>query len=110
MSKARDDEAATHTSRLAREIDAAYSAYKNGEPDSERRLHKALEAQARNVVSDRLRKDDPMLALNIAHRAFLTLESFHGRSMFSTWFCSVARNEINREMRRRIAKIGKATM
>lgn len=90
----------TYTAGLSRDIDAAYAAYTPDNPESVEALYKALRAQASNIVWFHLGVDTPpMLVNDIVHRAILRLESFQGGSKISTWFCSLARNEVNRALR-----------
>jgi RNA polymerase sigma factor (sigma-70 family) len=89
----------SYTQRLSREIDAAHEAYKAGAPASDIGLYEAFLAQARNVVWQRLGRSDGSLEYDIAHRAFNALNSFREESRLSTWFMTIARNEINRALR-----------
>lgn len=90
----------TYTSRLSRRIDAAYDASKAGKDGSDELLYGAFLAQANNVVEYRLRTDayDPTLGRDIARRAMMALKDFRGESKPSTWFYSIAQNEVNRAL------------
>lgn len=97
----------THTRQLSREIDAAYEARKIGEPDpgNDTRLYRAFLAQARNVVSYHFSGlQAPDVARDIATRAMLALDEFRGESAVSTWFWTVAQNEVRRALRRHIVE------
>jgi RNA polymerase sigma factor (sigma-70 family) len=98
------DENPTHTKRLSRKIDAAYKTYKAQEPDAEKRLFEAFLAQARNVVGWKLRRDDKILAHDIATRARMAIDKFRERSKVSTWFYRIAQNEANRVLKQDIEK------
>jgi RNA polymerase sigma factor (sigma-70 family) len=93
---------ATFTGKLSREIDAAYDAYKAGEPLASDRLHKALSEQARNIVWYAFELQDEHLPLDIATRAMMRLHTFQGRSKASTWFYRIAQNEAKRALRERV--------
>ena len=96
------NEPATYTQRLARAIDTAYEHYKPDDPSTHKTLHAAFRAQARNVVHYRLREDNYHLADDITHRAMMALPTFRGASVVSTWFLTIARNEVNRHLRKHI--------
>ena len=95
----------TYTRRVSKEIDAAYKAYKAGAPDGGDRLLRAFVEQARNIARFQMReKYDDTVAYDAAHRAMLALESFEGKSPPSTWFFTIVKNEVRREMARLIRK------
>ena len=82
----------SYTAALSSEIDAAYEAYKNAEPDAVGRLYSALLVQARNIVFFRLGFEDEDVALEIVYRALGALSGFRGKSKLSTWFYKLAKN------------------
>jgi RNA polymerase sigma factor (sigma-70 family) len=95
----------SYTQRLSRDIDAAYEAFKAGEPDNEGRIHRAFTAQARNVASYHdVARFEASFANDIASRAMLALAKFRGRSRLSSWFYRIAQNELNRALRGLILK------
>jgi RNA polymerase sigma-70 factor (ECF subfamily) len=96
------DDRITHTARLSRDIDAAFAIYKPGDPDSERALYETLRAQAANVVWHHQAPDGDTLIHEIVHRAMVALKDFRGESAVSTWFWTLARNEVNRALRKKI--------
>lgn len=99
------DGAQSYTKRLGRAIDAAYEAYKAKEPDAEKRLLRALIAQAQNIAHFRLRElYDSTVAYDAAHKAIVALKNFRGRSALSTWFYRIAQNESFSELGRLIKK------
>jgi RNA polymerase sigma factor (sigma-70 family) len=90
----------TYTRRLSREIDAAYEAYKAGKPGADIVLHAAFRALADHILRQRFRPDapDPSLEFEIATRAVQNLHQFRAKSLLSTWFTRLARNEANRAL------------
>lgn len=96
------DENATYTRQLSRKIDAAYEAYRAGEPDGDAQLYEAFRAQARNICTYHLGPNYRTLEHDITHRAIMGLKKFRGGSRVSTWFYEVAQNEANRALRRLI--------
>jgi hypothetical protein len=60
----------TYTQKLARDINAAYEAYKAKAPDAEERLVEAFVAQARNIARVKLGDMyDGTVAHDAAHKA-----------------------------------------
>ncbi len=95
----------TYTVRLSREIDAAYAAPKIGEPGNDTRLYRAFLAQAQNIVAHHFRERSmPDVARDIATRAMMAVDEFRGESAVSTWFWTIAQNEVKRALRRHIVE------
>lgn len=92
----------TYTQRLSRAIDAAFIAYKAGEPNGDTRLYGALRAQARNVIWWSHQRNDQALEHDIARRAITEIGTFRGKSKVSTWFYRVAKNEAFRALKAHI--------
>lgn len=92
----------SYTAKLSRAIDAEYADYRPGDAESEGRLYDALRAQAHNVVYYHLDVSDKDLVSNIVHRAMMALSDFRNKSKFSTWFYTLAQNEVKRALRDRI--------
>jgi RNA polymerase sigma factor (sigma-70 family) len=97
-------EATSYTQRLARAIDIAYQSYKAGGPNSEDVLYASFLAQANNIVRYRLRGDGifQTLARDITHSAMMALPHFREDSKLSTWFYTIAQNEVNSALREHI--------
>ena len=89
----------TYTQQLSRNIDAAYEGYSIGAPDGEEVLYRAFRAQAANVVQYHPGADRGNLVNDIAGRAMMSLRSFRGESALSTWFWTLAQNEVKRALR-----------
>lgn len=89
----------TYTQRLSRGIDAAYDAYDAHQPDAETRLYDALLTQAQNIVWHGFGQPDETLAHDITVRAMQAVSTFRRESAFSTWFWTLAHNEVNRALR-----------
>jgi RNA polymerase sigma factor (sigma-70 family) len=92
----------SYTAELSRAIDTKYADYRPGDAESERRLYDALHAQAANVVQHTLEFADKHLVPTIVHRAMMALRGFRNESKFSTWFYTLAQNEVKRALRDRI--------
>lgn len=92
----------SYTQRLSREIDAAYEAYRPGEPEADTRLYEAFREQARNVIWQRLTLRVEPLEHDISSRAIIALKQFRGESRLSTWFYALAQNEVTEALSHRI--------
>jgi RNA polymerase sigma-70 factor (ECF subfamily) len=98
----------THTQRLSDRIDQAYEAYKAGNSAGSTELYEALLTQARNVVWFKLPEFGIIrvreLAHDIATRAIEKIDQFRGESKFSTWFYTIAQNEVDRALEEHITR------
>jgi RNA polymerase sigma factor (sigma-70 family) len=90
----------TFTQEATREIDAAFEAFKSGEPDAEPRLYSALKKLAQSEVWHFFGSIDEDLMQEIATNAFLRREQFRGESRFSTWVFALAKNKCRMALRR----------
>jgi len=98
----------TNTQRLSGRIDEAYEAYRADNSAGSTELYEALKAQARNVVSFKFPELNSILARERAHdiatRAFEKVGQFRGESKLSTWFYTIAQNEVNRALSEHITE------
>jgi hypothetical protein len=89
-----------HEVRLSRAIDAAYERYKvTGDAATESHLYCSFLAQAENIVFYRRAPDPETLSRDITTRAICSIGGFRGDSSVSTWFWTLAQNEVTRALR-----------